>query len=165
MFEIIGIVFGGLTRLAQHWMEMKDGQGERDHEYRMFEKQLELAHKQVDTAYDLAQMETDSALLAKAIESQTELAKAAGGFMLALSASVRPVVSYWLLGIYSLVKFCILYLAIVGTGVIITEPITAKQGITIAKAILSVYTEFDGALLGSIMSYWFADRSLRKAGK
>jgi lysozyme len=34
---------------------------------------------------------------------------------------------------------------------------TAKRLMKPGEAIVSVYTEFDGALLGSIMSFWFAD--------
>jgi hypothetical protein len=38
-----------------------------------------------------------------------------------------------------------------------------QTGISLAEAVKAAYTEFDGALLGSIISFWFADRSLRKS--
>ena len=159
MFELIGIIFGGVSRLTQHWMEQKEKEQERQHEAVMFDKQVALQTQRITAEKDLRQMDADSAreageldALITAMQSQAAEAKAAGGWVLALSASVRPVVSYWLLLIYSCAKGATLYLSII-------------SGVDIATSVRLAYTEFDGALLGSIMSFWFADRSLRKANK
>lgn len=159
MFELLGIVFGGVSRLAQHWMETREKQNERDHEARMFDKQIALQQQKIEAEKDLRQMDITAQrdageldALVTAIKAQASEASAAGGWVAALSASVRPVVSYWLLLIYTGAKVATLYLALTkGTG--------------FAEAFRAAYTEFDGALLGSIVSFWFADRSLRKAGK
>lgn len=159
MFELLGIVFGGVSRLTQHYMEMQDKQKEREHEANMFEKQITLQTQRIDAERDLRQMDMDTQrdtneanTLAEAIKAQAQEAQAAGGFVAELSASVRPVVSYWLLLIYSVAKGATLYIAL-------------QSGTPLAEAVGKFYTEFDGALLGSIVSFWFADRSLRKAGK
>lgn len=157
MLEVLGIVFGGVSRLAQHWMEMKDKDKEREHEAVMFDKQAALQAQRTSAEQDLRKMDAQAkqdqgeldALIA-AIQSQAGEAQAAGGWAARLSASVRPVISYWLLAIYTLAKCTALYLALSG-------------GMPVAQAIQSVYSEFDGALMGSIMAFWFADRSLRKA--
>lgn len=159
MLELLGIVFGGVSRLGQHYMEVQDKQKEREHEAIMFDKQVALQAQRAAAEKDLRQMDVDAqrdsadaALLASAIEAQANEAKAAGGWVASLSASVRPMVSYWLLLIYTASKGATLYIAL-------------KSGVPLAEAVNNVYTEFDGALLGSIVSFWFADRSLRKAGK
>jgi len=159
MFELLGIVFGGLSRLGQHYLDMQDKDKERVHELAMFDKQVALQAQKTDAERDLRRMDADSAkdtgelnALVQAISSQAAEATAAGGWVLSLSASVRPVVSYWLLGIYTASKASILYLSLSG-------------GVGFAEALRASYTEFDGALLGSIMSFWFADRSLRKSSK
>lgn len=159
MFELLGIVFGGVSRLAQFWIETKDGQRERDHEYRMFERQIELSSRKIDTDYDMRQMdvnlsrdEKEMDLLSTAIRAQADEAKSAGGWVAKLSASVRPVISYWLLVIYSIAKGASLYLVV-------------RSGVDLVVAITQAYTEFDGALLGAIVAFWFADRSLRKSGR
>jgi hypothetical protein len=156
MFELLGIVFGGLSRLGQHYLDMQDKDKERVHELAMFDKQVALQAQKTDAERDLRRMDADSAkdtgelnALVQAISSQAAEATAAGGWVLSLSASVRPITSYWLLAIYTASKAAILYL-----------DLTANIGI--AEALKAAYTEFDGALLGSIMSFWFADRSLRK---
>lgn len=159
MFELLGIVFGGVSRLAQHWMELKDKEQERSHEAVMFDKQAALQAQKIDAEKDFRRMDADSAkdtgelnALVQAISSQGTEAATAGGWVLSLSASVRPVVSYWLLSIYTASKAAALYL-------------TLEGNVGFAEAVRASYTEFDGAMLGSIMSFWFADRSLRKAAK
>lgn len=161
MFEIAGIIFGGVARLGQHWMELKDKDKERLHEQAMFDKQVVLQSQKIDAERGLRQMDVDSikdskeldALMA-AIQDQSTQAVAAGGFVLKLSASVRPVVSYWLLFAYTASKCAVLYLALKGG---------AAPAVDFATATKAAYTEFDGALLGSVISFWFADRALRKA--
>lgn len=160
MFELLGIVFGGVSRLAQHFMELKDKQKEREHEATMFDKQIVLQDQRIKAETNLRQMEFDSAkdikefdLLMSGINAQAQEAKVAGGWVAKLSASVRPVISYWLLLIYTVAKIAGLYI------------ILGQDNVGVAEAIRASYTEFDGAMLGSIVSFWFADRSLRKAGK
>ena len=48
---------------------------------------------------------------------------------------------------------------------IATLYLALKSGAPLADAMRNAYPKFDGAMLGSIISYWFADRSLRMAGK
>lgn len=91
-------------------------------------------------------------MFATAIKAQAAEAEAAGGWVASLSASVRPMVSYWLMFVYTVAKIATVHLAL-------------KSAAPLADAVRNAYTEFDGAMLGSIISYWFADRSLRKAGK
>jgi hypothetical protein len=158
MFELLGIVFGGVSRLTQHYMEMQDKEKERVHEREMFDKQVTLQTQKIEAEKDLRTMDiaaqkdaSELDALMTAIQSQAKEATAAGGWVLSLSASVRPVVSYWLLFIYSAAKCATLYLAL------------SADGAGLAEAVRASYTEFDGAMLGSIISFWFADRSLRKA--
>jgi len=157
MFELFGIIFGGASRLYQAHIEMQDKDKERQHEAVMYDKQVALQAQKSESDKSLRQMDVDSAreageleALTTAIKSQSQEATSAGGWTLALSASVRPVTSYWLLAIYSAAKGATLYLSM-------------QTGISLAEAVKAAYTEFDGALLGSIISFWFADRSLRKS--
>ena len=154
MLELIGLIFGGVSRLGQHWLELADKQKERDHEARMFDLQVKLQDQRIQADKDMRQMDADSKrdtaeldALMTAMQTQSEEARAAGGWVLKLSASVRPVVSYWLLFIYTCAKGATLYLSL-------------TSGVALAEAVRAAYTEFDGALLGSIMSYYFINRSL-----
>ena len=156
MFELLGLIFGGASRLAQHWLDLSDKDKERDHERRMFEQQVQMQDKRfahdselrtMDMAGQEAANEWDA--IAEAARAQAEESKAAGGWVLSLSASVRPILSYWFVLLYTVAKFATLYLAM-------------KDGVGFAIAARAAYTEFDGTILAAIVSFYFADRSLRK---
>lgn len=159
MFELIGLIFGGVSRLAQHWMELRDKDKERSHEAVMYDKQIALADKRFEHDAALRRMDGEQAEVAAeweamraAIDAQAREAEAAGGWAAKLSASIRPLLTvYHAVVVYSLMKAAQFYLA-------------GKGGLGWAEALTMIYGEFDRALLGSMVSFWFADRSLRKAG-
>lgn len=160
MIELFGLIFGGVSRLAQHWMDLSDKQKERDHEARMFEQQTLLADKRFAHDSDMRQMDAASAeaqgewaAMTAAAQAQADEAKAAGGWVAAFSALMRPLLTFWhCIAIYTAVKIALLMGAMMG-------------GVTWNVALLSIYTDADRALCFSIISFWFADRSLRNWAK
>lgn len=158
MFELLGLVFGGVSRLTQHWLELKDKEKERSHEAVMYDKQVELADKRFVHDADLRRMDAAAAessaewaALTAAVQAQAAEAQAAGGWVAKLSASVRPLITYWLMALYTLSKVFAVWMGIDG-------------GEPFLLAVSGVYGPADGALLSSILSFWFVDRSLRKRG-
>lgn len=156
MIEIFGLVFGGISRLAQHWMDLKEKDRERSHEAVMFDKQIAMADKRFDHDAALRKLDAESAdsaaewqALQTAIDAQAREAAAAGGWVAALSASVRPVLSYWFAVIYTIAKFAAFYMAL-------------HAGVEFGTAVKALYTEFDGAVFASVVSFYFADRALRR---
>ena len=155
---IFGTIFGGLFRLAPEVLKFLDRKNERQHELSMFNRQCEL--EQIRGEMKLAEIgaERDKAIdtgvmaaFEAAINSQTEMAKAAGGWVASLSASVRPVMTYYLLLMYGVVKACFM--------------ITAFQnGSPVTEAITTYWTGDDAALLAGVINYWMIDRSLAKRG-
>jgi hypothetical protein len=86
-----------------------------------------------------------------AIEQQTEMVKAAGGWVASLSASVRPVVTYWILALWSFVHIWLSYNAW----------ITGMPPLDVFKVMMSA--DF-AALVSGTLNYWFLDRTLAKRG-
>jgi hypothetical protein len=86
-----------------------------------------------------------------AIESQTEMAKASGGFAASLSASVRPVVTYWILFVWSCVHLWLGY----------SSWHTGMEPTEVFKLVMSA--DFS-ALVSGTLNYWFLDRTLAKRG-
>lgn len=159
MIEILGLVFGGISRLAQHWLDLSDKDKERSHEAVMYDKQIALADKRFEHDADLRRMDAAAAdssaewvAMTAALQAQSQEAQAAGGWVAQLSASVRPLVTFWLMALYTMAKVFTVVLAVQG-------------GVPFLTAATQAYTEADGALLASILSFWFVDRSLRKVGK
>ena len=69
----------------------------------------------------------------------------------ALSSSVRPVLTYWhCLVLYTSQKVAVALIA-------------SEAGATWASIVSQSYTTFDQQLVGSMVGFWFVDRSLRKS--
>ena len=77
--------------------------------------------------------------------------KAAGGWAASLSASVRPVMTYYLLVLYGTAKTAAMVLAYYH-GQALTEVLAKSWG------------SDDMALLTGVINYWMIDRSLAKRG-
>ena len=155
---IFGSLLGGIFRLAPEVLKFFDKKNERQHELQMFNRQCDLEQIRGqqklaeigaarDAAIDVGVMDAFNA----AINQQAEMAKAAGGWAAKLSASVRPVMTYYLLLMYGVVKTCFMLMAF-------------QNGVPLTEAITSNWTTDDMALLTGVINYWMIDRSLAKRG-
>ncbi len=163
MFEllgggVVGSVLGGVFRLAPEFLKWLDRKDERKHELAMFQHQVDLEKTrgqirldeigaQRDAAIDTSAMEAFTA----AIEQQTEMVKAAGGWAATISALVRPLLTFWIWGLYSVAFFVLLY----------ATWSTTKDPVKVANVVL---TGDFMAILSGITNFWFLDRVLKKRG-
>ena len=155
---VLGSLLGGIFRLAPEVLKFMDRKNERAHELKMFEQQCQLeAQRGSQKLQEIGAqhgMAVDTGVLSAfqaAIEQQAEMAKAAGGWVAALSASVRPVVTYWVLGIWSFAHVWFSWMSY-RTGL---DPVDVFK--------LMISADF-AALVGGILNYWFLDRTLAKRG-
>jgi hypothetical protein len=163
MFEvlgggILGSVFGGLFRLAPEVLKFLDRKNERTHELKMFEQQCQLEQlrgaqrlqeigAQRDMAVDVGVLDA----FKSAIDQQAEMVKAAGGWVASLSASVRPVVTYWILALWSFAHLWFAWNAWMA-GAVPGE---------VFKTMMSA--DFSALVAGTI-NFWFLDRALKARG-
>jgi hypothetical protein len=155
---IFGSLLGGLFRLAPEVLKFLDKKNERGHELEMFNRQCELEAQrgqqkmaeigaQHEATVDAGVMDAFN----NAINQQTEMVKAAGGFAASLSASVRPVVTYWILLVWSCVHVWMGY----------SSWRTGLEPTAVFKLMMSA--DFS-ALVSGTLNYWFLDRTLAKRG-
>lgn len=155
---LLGGIFGGIFRLAPEVLKFFDKKNERQHELAMFEHQCDLEKirgqqklaeigAQRDAAIDVGVMDAFNS----AIQQQADMVKAAGGWAAKLSASVRPVVTYWVLFIWSFVHVWFATNAWMAG----TPPAD------VFKLLMS--PDF-AALLSGTINYWFLDRTLKQRG-
>lgn len=163
MFEmlsggLLGSIFGGVFRLAPEVLKWMDKKNEREHELNMFKFQCNLeaqrgAQKlaeigaQREVAVDVGVMDAFN----NAITQQAEMVKAAGGWVASLSASVRPVVTYWVLFIWSFIHVWFAWNAWLA-------------GAPATEVFKTMMTPDFSALLSGTINYWFLDRTLSKRG-
>lgn len=150
---LLGSLFGGVFRLAPEVLKYFDKKNERKHESEMFGKQVDLEKTRgqikLDEIHASHDMAIDSGVMSAfnaSIQQQAD-----GGWVAALSASVRPVITYYLLLMYGVVK----------TSAIING---YDEGLGFAQAVAAIWGPDDIAMLAGVVNYWFLDRTLTKRG-
>lgn len=155
---LLGSIFGGIFRLAPEVLKWMDKKDERQHELNMFKFQCDLEAQRGQQKLAEIGANREAAVdvgvlnaLNSAIVSQTEMVKSAGGWVASLSASVRPVVTYWVLFVWSFIHVWFAYNAWLG-------------GALAADVFRTMMTPDFSALLSGTINYWFLDRTLSKRG-
>jgi len=155
---LLGSIFGGIFRMAPEVLKWLDKKDERQHELALFSRQCELEQMrgqmklaeigaQREAAIDVGVMDAFN----NAINQQAEMVKAAGGWVASLSASVRPVVTYWVLFVWSFIHVWFAY-----NAWLLGAPAT--------EVFKTMMTPDFSALLSGTINYWFLDRTLSKRG-
>lgn len=152
---LLGGLLGGAFRLAPELLKWLDRKGERGHELAMQDKALEFEKvrgvqrmaeigSQADAAWNTGAIE----VLRDAVRTQGE--KTGVWWADALSASVRPVITYWFMTLYCAAKTAAFVAAL-----------TAGAGWGVA--ILHSWTEADQALWAGVLNFWFLGRVFERA--
>jgi hypothetical protein len=156
MFEsLIGGLFGGILRLAPEVFKLFDKKNERAHELRMVEAEMEFAKIRGEIAMRQADVQLQAAELdamTQAFKEQSETAKNAGWFISAISALVRPTVTYLFLALYAAVKVAAYLIAI-------------EQGGNWKDVLTSMWGSDDLAVFNMILSFWFVGRVYERSSK
>jgi hypothetical protein len=145
---LLGGVFGGLLRLAPEVFKLFDRANERKHELAMLSAEMEfakvrgeIAMRQTEAQMTMAEVEA----IGEAFKEQSETAKAAGSMVAAISAMVRPTVTYMFLGLYAAVKVAAFLIAI-------------EQGGNWKEVLTTMWGSDDLAVFNMIISFWFVGR-------
>lgn len=155
---VLGSLLGGLFRLAPEFLKFLDKKNERQHELQMFDLQCQLEAQrgaqrmqEIGAQHGMAVDQGVLGALQGVVQQQTEMVKAAGGWVAKLSASVRPVVTYWILGVWTFIHCWFAYMSY-RTGMEPTEVFKMAMSADFA------------ALVAGTLNYWFLDRTLAKRG-
>jgi len=155
---LLGSIFGGVFRLAPEVLKWLNKKSEMAHELNMFKFQCDLEAQrgqqklteigaQREAAIDVGVMSA----FQSALEQQATMVKAAGGWVASLSASVRPVVTYWVLFVWSFIHVWFAWNAWL-------------SGAPAVEVFKTMMTPDFSALLSGTINYWFLDRTLSKRG-
>ena len=152
---LLGSIFGGLFRLAPEILKFLDKANERKHELNMFQLQTDLEklrgefrveEKYVD--HSITQLDA----IKEAFREQSETSKSAGWFVSAISALVRPGITWCLFGMYAAVKACAIYMAFLSDA----------PWYEVLKA---NWNEDDFSLFMMVVSFYFIGRPIEKYQK
>jgi len=163
MFELLGggifgSLLGGVFRLVPEFLKAFDKKNERSHELSMFDRQCDVEKTRGAQKLSEIGAERDSVLdtgamaaFQSSIQQQTDMVRAAGGWAASLSASVRPVMTYYLLVVYGVVKICLAISQM-------------RTGVPFVDVMPKLWSMDDMALLAGVVNYWILDRTLAKRG-
>jgi hypothetical protein len=145
---LAGGVLGGVFRLFPEVLKVFDAKNSRKHELALLEAEMKFASlraehgmRQAEAAMTVAELDAVS----EAIQEQGQTSRAAGWFVAAISALVRPLVTYWFVGLYSAVKIVSMWLAV-------------QAGEAWESVIIRHWTSEDMSLLVMILTFWFVGR-------
>lgn len=153
--SVFGGILGGVLRLAPEVLKFFTHKKDLDHEFRMMQMEMEIAKARIEFSFrqvdaDLQMKELDA--IAIATKEQGQTARAAGRLVAALSALVRPLVTYWFVILYSAVKIASMGMAM-------------DQGGDWKEVLVSSWTKDDMAILFMILGFWFVSRTIEKYRK
>ena len=145
---LLGSLLGGVFRIVPEVMKLWDAKNEREHELKMLGKEMEFAQLKGE----ISMREQETVLMGKeldamteALKEQGETARASGKFISAISAAVRPLVTYWFVTLYSIVKLASILMAV-------------DAGAEWKEVLVSSWSADDMALLMMILTFWFVGR-------
>jgi hypothetical protein len=151
---LVGGVLGGVFRLVPEAIKWLDKKNEREHEIKMFDKQLEA--DKLRSAQQIAQIQAQGQValdaagmdaLTAAIKGQSQLSGVK--WIDGMNQSVRPAATYLLILLYLAAKTA----ACIGM---------LQAGQDWKTILTTAYSDDDRALLSGILNFWFLDRVIRK---
>lgn len=151
---LLGSLLGGAFRIAPEILKALDRKSERTHELAMQDKALEFEKLRGAQRMEEIGASADAVWNTGAIDALKEAVRTQGEktgvkWADALSASVRPVLTYWFMLLYCVAKTAA-FAAAVASG--------AGWG----TAAISSWTEADQALWAGVLNFWFLGRVFDK---
>jgi hypothetical protein len=145
---IIAGAVGGAARILPEVLKLFTKKADNKHELEMLKAEMEFTRlrgeiqmKQTEASMTMAELDA----IGKAFEEQSNTAAKGGWFVSAISALVRPLVTYWFMVLYSLVK-------------IATMKIALEEGYNWKEVVIQNWNGADMSLLTMILSFWFVGR-------
>jgi len=156
MIELLSLIGGGLFRLFPSILDFFSRKRDLEHELLLLDRQMDLEKLRWQAKEREIVLQSDAtaeAEWAKALPAAMTQAQSGIRWIDAVNASVRPLLTYWwCLLLYTGYKAILVWVAIEDA-----EPLPVIA--------MTLVTEFDRAVIGSIIGFWFLDRALRKLGR
>ena len=140
MLTLLGSLLGFGTSFLPKVMDYMQDKADKKHELAVMEKQAEI---QLDaTAIDANIREVETI-------HEHDAKLDGGGFVNAIRASVRPVITYLFMGLFLGVEITTYYLLV-------------KNGAPPGDALVSIWDDQIMAMWASILAFWFGGRQFKK---
>jgi len=154
LLTLLGGGLGGLLRFVPEILKLFTDQRDRDHEYRMTQLQLDIDKARAQQGIDLVHAQGEAAAAVGEMQAYLEAIKGQAQltglkWVDALNQSVRPIVTYWWMALFTVYKLATIVAA-------------ALDWSTLDAFLAKLWTPQDAGILAMILGFWFVDRSIRK---
>lgn len=153
--SLLGSLLGGVLRIAPEMLKFFDRKGERSHELALLSAEMEfakvkgeIAMRQTEAIMTVAEMDA----ISEALKEQGATSRTAGKWVAAMSALVRPLVTYWFVALYSAHKIASMWMAHVQLG-------------SWREVFITAWTNADMGILSMILTFWFVGRVWERHSK
>lgn len=158
---VLGGLVGGAARLAPEVLKFMDRKNERKHELALLDKNTAAEAARAAAGLKEKELAADSSQMVGAIEALKEALKGqfqvtGSKFVDFLNFSVRPVLTYLIVGPYALGKFAV-FIALLWTG-------HALDASAVQAALAATYTAADMAIVSGIINFFFLGRVFDRRG-
>lgn len=147
MIALLGSLLGFATSLAPSVFEFFQDKQDKKQELEILKLQIQQAEQGHTHKIEAIWAESDASR-AKAVYAHDTSLKTESGFVNALRASVRPIITYLFFLLYASVKYAQLYIAL--------------QDSDWSFALISIWGEEDMGIWCAIISFWFGGRMMEK---
>lgn len=145
---LLGSLFGGVFRIIPEAMNLFDKFNERKHEILMLEKTIEADKLRGEMVLSQADLEKSYDALIEGVKAQSVISGVR--WVDGLNSFIRPLLTIW---------WCV----VLYTGYLVCAFFSLKEeGLTSVESFSTLWTASEKAIVASIISFWFVDRSLRK---
>lgn len=154
---LIGSLLGGVFRMVPEFLKWLDRKDERKHELAMFDNQLKADTLKLEAGHQLAELEANKAIGLAEIQGliagvQAQATKTGVRWVDGVSALMRPLITFWWV--------IILY----STALTAQFIVLLQAGTPGVEAIIRLWGTDEKAIVASVISFWFVDRTIRRGG-
>lgn len=155
MVELLGILFGGVFRLAPELLKWLDKKDERKHELALLDKNMD--YDKLRGSIDLSKIDAQ----AKAAIDLEDVK----GFMAATIDQMKLTGNRWIDGFNAIIRplLALQWLILLWPSIIcFTFYWSVTHGIDVIVALNAAFGQTERTFCASIASFWLVDRSLKK---
>lgn len=155
MLTILSMIVGFVSSLAPDLMKRWQDKSDKQHELAVLEMQMKQAENAHLYKMDEIGVQAYGQIVQSAHREQSEALEKASKWVVNLTASVRPTLTYLFMISFIGFKMCAFF-------AVINPSLPWQEGLTYTQAMLAVWGEEETAIFAGIIAYWFGERGLLK---
>jgi hypothetical protein len=167
---LVGAILGLVGSVITNGLEVFKRHQDNKHELLLLEENRKSFQMQQEYGLKRLDLEADIQQFQVVHDHDASLMKRSSKWIVNLSASIRPVTTYWFFAIFAAVKTVPIVYAVLDAVLIfslystsVSTSAAAMKSLTVFMGhVPTIWDPVTAELFAAIMSFWFGDRSMKK---